>query len=78
MVYKFFYNKTGFGANVNEVLAQKLLKPVIKNFKRREMYSRLKENIWAADLAEMGSFSSFYWVVKYLLFFIDVSQNKLR
>ena len=65
MVYKFFYNKTGFGANVNEVLAQELLKPVIKKFKRRKMYSRLKENIWAADLAEMGSFSSFYWGVKY-------------
>ena len=43
------------GTDVNEVLAQESRKPVIKNFKRREVYARFKDNIWAADLAEIGS-----------------------
>ena len=46
IVYKFFDKKTGLGANVNEKLAQVLRKPVIKNFKRREVYARSKDNIW--------------------------------
>ena len=37
------------------------------------MYARFKENIWAADLAEMGPLSSKNRSVKkYLLFVIDV------
>ena len=43
------------GADVNEVLAQELHKPVIKKFKRREVYARFQDNIWAADSAETGS-----------------------
>ena len=45
MVYKFFYKKTGSGVNVNEVLAQELHKLMIKKFKRRKVYTRLKDNI---------------------------------
>ena len=41
-------------ANVNEKLAEALHKPVIKKLKRRKVNSRIKDNIWAADLAEMG------------------------
>ena len=37
------------------------------------MYARFKQNIWAADLAEMGPLSSKNrGVKKYLLFVIDV------
>ena len=37
------------------------------------MYARFKENIWSADLAEMGPLSSKNrGVKKYLLFVIDV------
>ena len=43
---------------VNEQLAKELYKPVIKKFKRRKVYARFKDNIWGADLAEMGSLSS--------------------
>ena len=57
---------------VNEKLAEKLHKPVIKNFKRRKVYTRFKDNIWAADLAEMGSLSSENKNVKYLICVIDV------
>ena len=36
------------------------------------MYARFKDNIWAGDLAEMGSLSSKSQGVKYLLCVIDV------
>ena len=35
--------------------AQDLHKPVIKKFKQEKVYAKFKENIWEADLAEMGS-----------------------
>ena len=58
MVNKFFDMKTGSGINVNEQLAGELHKPAIKKFKRRKIYARFKDNIWAADLAEMESLFS--------------------
>ena len=58
MVHKFFDEETGSRANANEVLAQELYKLVIKIFKRMIGYARFKDNIWAADLAEMGSLLS--------------------
>ena len=42
MVYKFFHKKTGSGISVNEQLANELHKPVVKKFKRRKVYERLK------------------------------------
>ena len=42
-MYKFFDKKTGSGVNVNEVLAQKLNKPVATKFKRRKVYVRFKK-----------------------------------
>ena len=58
MVYIFFDKKTGSGISVNEQLAEELYKTVIKKFKRRKVYVRFKDNIWAADLAEMESLFS--------------------
>ena len=72
MVYRFFDKKTGSGISVNEQVAEELHKPVTKNFKRRKVYARFKENIWAADLVEMDSLSSKNQHVKYLLYVIDV------
>ena len=54
---KFFNKKTGSGVNVNE-LAKELHKPVTKKLKRRKVYVRFKDNIWAADLDEMVLLSS--------------------
>ena len=71
MVYQFFDKKTGSGASVNEQLAEDLDKPITKKF-RRKVYARFKDNICAADLAEMESFSSKNKNVKYLLCVIDV------
>ena len=44
----------------------------LKKFKRRKVYARLKDNIWAADLTEFESLSSKNKNVKYLLCIIDV------
>ena len=52
--------------SVNEQLAKGLCKPVIKELQRRKVYARIKDNIWAGDLAEMGSLSSKNKNVKYL------------
>ena len=60
------------GASVNEESAQELHKRVIKKFRRRKVYARSRENIWAADLAGMESLSSFNCLIKYLLCVIDV------
>ena len=49
-----FDKKTRWVENLNEVLAQELHKPVTKEFKRRKVCLRFKDNIWVADLTEMG------------------------
>ena len=79
MIYKFFDKKIGSGVSVNKQLAEEWHKPVIKKFKRSKVYARFKDNIWTADLAEMGllriSLSSKNKNVKYLLCVIDVSTK---
>ena len=55
-----------------KILEAKLHKPLIKKIKRRKVYTRFKDNIWAASLAEMGSLSSKNKNVKFLLCVIDV------
>ena len=74
MAYKCFDKKIGSGmsANVNEVLPQELHKLLTKNSKRIKLYARFKDNIWAADLAYMGSISSENGGIKYLQCVIDV------
>ena len=67
MVYKFFDKKTESGVGVKEQLAEELHKPVIKKFKRRKVFAKFNENIWAANLAEMETLSSQNKNVKYLL-----------
>ena len=56
MVNKFFHKKTGSGVSVNEQVTEELNKPIIKKFERIKVYGRFKDNIWAADLAEIESF----------------------
>ena len=78
MVYKFFdKKKTGSGASVNEKLAEELHKPLIKNLKQKRVYARFKDNIWAADLAEIRSLSSKNKNFRYLLCVIDAFTKKM-
>ena len=59
MVYNFFDKESkGSGIANNEIkqnlqLAKELNKPIIRNFKKRTVYYRFRDNIWGADLADM-------------------------
>ena len=55
----------------NEILAEELHKPIIKNFKRRKVYSSFKDNIWGVDLADMQLISKYNKGIRYLLCVID-------
>ena len=85
MVYKFFDKKTkGSGVTTlanksaiksipqNEQLADELHKPIIKELKKREVYSPFKDNIWGADLADMQLISKFNKGFRFLLCVIDI------
>ena len=79
MVFKFFNEKTkGSGINLqanslnNEVLTEELHKPIIKNFKRRKVYSTFKDSIWGVDLAAMQLISKYNKGIRHLLFVIDL------
>ena len=62
MVYTFFDKKTGSGTTINEQLAEELHKLVIRKSKKRKVCARFKDNIWAADLDEMGLYSYTYCI----------------
>ena len=53
-------------------LAKEFHKPVIRNFKKRTVYSGFKDNIWDVDLADMQSLSQYNKGIKYLLCAIDL------
>ena len=72
MVYKFFDKKARSVASVNKEAAEELQKPVIRKLKRRNVYARFKDNIWAAFLAELRALSGLNRNVKYLLCVIQV------
>ena len=77
MVYKFFDKKSkrsSFANNEikeNLQLAKELQKPIIRKFKKRKVYSRFKDNIWGADLADMQLISKFDKGFTFLLCVID-------
>ena len=72
MIYKFF-NKTTRGSGIeNKQLAEELHKPIVRNFKRRKVYSSFKDNIWSVDLAYMTLINKFNKRIKYLLCVIDL------
>ena len=67
----------------NEQLAKELHKPVIINFKKRTVYSRYRDNIWGADLADVQLISKANKEFRFLLCIIhsisivDASQKIL-
>ena len=56
----------------NLQLAEDLHKPIIRNFKKITVYSRFKDNIWAAYLADMQLISKINKKFRFLLFVIDI------
>ena len=77
VVYKFFNKKSkGGGVNIevkhNEQLAKEFQKPIIRNFKKRTVYSRFRGNILGADLADMQLISKSNKVFRFVLCVIDI------
>ena len=83
MVYKFFEkNSSGSGVDVsfenksatepNYQLANELHRQIIKEFKKRKVFSSLKDNSWGVDLADVQSLSKYNKGIKYLLCAIDL------
>ena len=64
MVYKFFGKKSS-GSDItnnnkqNIELADELHKSIIRNYRKRKVYSSFRDNIWSADLADMQLLSKF-------------------
>ena len=56
-----------------DALAEELHKPVTRKFKKRIVYARGVDNIWAADLVDMKAFDN--EGVKYLLTVLDVCSK---
>ena len=52
--------------------AEELHKPIIRNFKKRTVYSEFKDNIWGADLADMQLISNLNKGFRFLLCIIDI------
>ena len=55
----------------NMQLAEELHKQIIRKFKKREVYSGFKDNIWRADLADMQLIGKFNKGFRFLLSIID-------
>ena len=77
MVHKLFDKKSkGCGVNIsldfNEQIAKELHKPIIRNFKKRKVYSGSRDNIWGANLADMQLISKFNKGFRFLLCLIDI------
>ena len=53
-------------------LAEELHKPITRKFTKRRVFVKGIDEIWAADLVEMGKFSDWNKGIKYLLMVIDV------
>ena len=75
MVGRFFDKKSGGSGIVNEPnyeLANELHKPIIRKFKKRNVYSYFRYCIWGIDLADMELLSKYNKGHKYLLCAIDL------
>ena len=69
MVYKFFDKKcsgSGVDAEPSYQLANELHRQIIRNFKRRKVYSWFRDNIWGIDLADMQSLGKYNEGIMYL------------
>ena len=68
IVYKFFDKKskgTGIKFMPSQQLPNEFHKPIIKNFKKRKVYSSFKENIWDVVLADIQLLSKYNKGIRY-------------
>ena len=74
LVYQFFDKKTA-GSDIKSIPQNELHEPIIRKFKKRKVYSALKDNVWAADLADMQLTSKFNKGFRFLLCVIDIYRK---
>ena len=67
--FTIFFCKSAFK---NDQLAEELQKPFIRKFKETMVYSRFKDNVWGADLADMQLISKLNKRFRFLLCVIDI------
>ena len=84
MVYTFFGKKSqGSGRPLSSAsqlatnkehiqLADEFHKPIIRNIKKRKVYSSFRDNIWGVDLADMQLLNKFNKGFRFLLGVIDI------
>ena len=60
------------------IVAEELTKSVPKKFKRRKVYARFKDNICAANLAEMESLSEKNKNIKCVIDIPNIRGSKLK
>ena len=78
MVYKFFDKKSsgsGVEDEPNYQLVNELYRQIIRKFKRPEVYSPFRDNIWGVDLPDIELLSKCNKEIKYLLCAIDLFSN---
>ena len=56
----------------NGQITTQLQKLIIRKFKKITVYSRYRDNVWGADLADMQLISKFDKGFKFLLCIIDI------
>ena len=56
----------------SDQLAEELHKPVVKSFRKRRVYVKGIDEIWAADLIDMQSFAEYNEGFKYLLSVVNI------
>ena len=59
-------------------MTNELLKPIIRKFKRRKVYSSFRDIIWDADLADMQLLSKYNKGIKHLLCVIGLFSKYAR
>ena len=73
MAYNFFDKKSkGSGIKQNQQFANELHEPIIKKFKKIEVYSSFKDNICGVDLADMEVITRYNKGIRYLLRVINL------
>ena len=64
--------RLGWGIQWTNELADELHKPIRRKFQKRVVFAKGVDEIWAADLVDMQSFSKYNNGFKYILMIIDV------
>ena len=73
--FKFFDKKSsgrGVANEPNYQLTNELHKRIIKEFKKKKVYSSFRDKIWGVDLADMQSLSKYNKGNKYVLCAVDI------